>query len=373
MVKQYLDHSKAILTSDRTNFKGGSKEMALISLFGYQNEYKFSEGFPLLTTKKMAYKGIIHELLWFMRGETNIKYLVDNNVPIWNDNVFDHNLKEMVKEKIFPESVLVRYSPEWKTAMGEYVQKIKEDAEFAQRWGEAGPIYGSQWRKWKYVNKNNEVREVDQFQKMIEVLKDERKRTSKKNIVVAWHPGQNEEMALPPCHVMYQVTANEEGEVELMLTQRSCDQFLGVPFNIASYYMLTETIAQQAELEAKTFIHTFADAHFYAGDGARAQWYKDNFQGLKLAIKEAERLERRDGWRGGYKDALDWINNCAPPEREETKGQDHVTAIIEQLAREPRALPTLEIAKKPFDKLTIDDFVLEGYDPHPAIKRAMAV
>ena len=173
-------------------------------------------------------------------------------------------------------------------------------------------------------------------------------------------------MALPPCHVLYQATANEEGQMDLQLYQRSCDMFLGVPFNIASYAMLTQIIAQQAGLTPRIFVHTFGDSHFYAGDGDRAKWYKENFLKLREAIRKAKNP-------GDYLKVLDWINGSAPAERKETEGQDHVTAIIEQLAREPRKLPTLRIARKDFDKLTIDDFVLEGYDPHPSIRRAMAI
>lgn len=364
MVKQYLDHSREILVSEHSNFKGGSKGMALISLFGYQNRYDLREGFPLLTTKKMGIKAIAHELIWFMGGESNIKYLVDNGVHIWDDNAFDHNLREMVSEGIFPASTIVRYSQEWKSARDEYVQKVKEDAEFAQRWGDLGPVYGSQWRHWKYVDDKGEVREIDQLKVLIDGLRC--KPTGKRHIVTAWQPGEVDGMALPPCHVLYQATANEEGQMDLQLYQRSCDMFLGVPFNIASYSMLTQIIAQQAGLEPRLFVHTFGDSHFYAGDGDRARWYRRNILRLREAIKDAKTPE-------DYLAILEWINGSASHEREETKGQDHVTAIIEQLAREPRKLPTLKIAKKDFDKLTIDDFVLGGYNPHPSIKRVMAV
>ncbi|HLC86349.1 MAG TPA: thymidylate synthase [Candidatus Nanoarchaeia archaeon] len=364
MVKQYLDHSREILTSDRSNFKGGSKGMALISLFGYQDYYDLRDGFPLLTTKKMGIKSVAHELIWFMSGESNIRYLAENGVHIWDDNAFDHNLRGMVDEEIFPESALDRYSDAWKSARDEYVQRVKEDSEFADRWGDLGPIYGSQWRHWKYVDNNGNVKEIDQFKKLVDELKE--KPTGKRHIVTAWQPGEVGHMALPPCHVLYQATANEEGQMDLQLYQRSCDQFLGVPFNIASYSMLTQIIAQQAGLKPRIFVHTFGDSHFYAGDGDRAKWYKENFFKLREAVRTVGSPE-------DYLKVLDWINASAPAERRETAGHDHVTAIIEQLAREPKPLPRLRIADKQFDKLTIDDFVLEDYDPHPIIRRAMAV
>ncbi|MAG07669.1 thymidylate synthase [Candidatus Pacearchaeota archaeon] len=364
MVQQYLDHSREILTSERANFKGGSKKMGLISLFGYQNEYDLREGFPLMTTKKMGVKMIANELIWFMSGESNIKYLVDNKVHIWDDNGFDHNLKGMVGERIFPESALERYSEDWQKAKGEYIDRIKEGDEFAERWGDLGPVYGSQWRKWGITDDDGSTSKVDQLGDLVEGLR--KKPTGKRHIVTAWNPGEVDNMALPPCHVMYQATANEDDEMELQLYQRSCDMFLGVPFNIASYAMFTQVIAQNAGLEPKTFIHTFGDSHFYAGDGERSQWYKENFSELKKVI-------RNIGDRKEYPEVLEWLNDILPAERPETKGQDHVTAIIEQLARTPKKLPKLKIADKEFDKLTIDDFALEEYSPYPTIKREMAV
>lgn len=364
MVKQYLDHSREILTSELSNFKGGSKGMALISLFGYQNRYDLREGFPLLTTKKMGFKTITHELIWFMRGETNIKYLVDNNVHIWDGNAFDHNLRKIVDEGIFSEGVLTRYSKNWHSAKREYVQRVREDPEFAHRWGEVGPIYGSQWRSWKYVSEKNVISEIDQFEGLIEGLRF--KPTGKRHLVTAWNPGEVPNTSQPPCHVLYQASANEEGQMDLQLYQRSCDMFLGVPFNIASYAMLTQVIAQQSGLEPRLFVHTFGDSHFYAGDGERSKWYGENLGELRKKIIGSETSE-------DYLEVLDWVNRSVPQEEEGKEGQDHVTAIIEQLSRTPRELPRLEIANKEFNKLTIDDFTLKGYDPDPIIRRVMAI
>ncbi len=366
MVQQYLDHAREILTSDDTLFKGGTKGMGLISLSGYQNKYDLSKGFPLLTTKKMAWKGVVHELLWFMRGESNIKYLVDNNVHIWDDNAFDYNVQEMVGEKIFPESSLSRYSADWQKAKAEYVQRIKEDTNFAARWGDCGDgTYGKQWRHWKYVDKKGDVKEIDQLAQFVETL--QKKPTTKKNIVSAWNPAEiyQGNVALEPCHVLYK-SSSDGNIMDLHLFQRSCDQFLGVPYNVSSYSMFAIILAQQAGLLPRKFIHTFDDAHFYCGDGARSEWYGENLGELKKRVREVKHREE-------YLEVLDWVEKSVPPERKETEGQDHVTAILQQLAREPRPLPTMRIAKKDFDKLTIDDFVLEGYNPHPTIKRAMAV
>ena len=364
MVKQYLEHSREILMSEISNFKGGSKGMGLISLFGYQNRYDLRDGFPLLTTKKMGIKTIAHELIWFLRGETNIKYLADNKIHMWDDNAFDHNLKEMVQEGIFPESVLKRYSQNWHASKDEYVQRIRENSEFANRWGEVGPLYGSQWRHWKYVDEKEKIREIDQFEELIDGLR--KKPTGKRHLVTAWNPGEIPDVTQPPCHIMYHATANEEGQMDLQLYQRSCDMFLGVPFNIASYAMLTQIIAQQAGLEPKSFVHTFGDSHFYAGDGKRAKWYKENLLELGGRIKESKISE-------DYLKILDWINKSVPLEEKEKEGMDHIPKIILQLSREPKKLPKMEIANKDFDKLTIDDFSLTGYDSYPPINAKMSV
>lgn len=363
MVQQYLDHCKAILTSPRSNFKGGSKESGLISLFGYQNEYDLREGFPLLTTKDMKIDSIIHELVWFLQGGTNIKYLEDNKCSIWRADTFQHNLKGMIKEGIFPEGIK-KYSPDWDKAMKDYGQMIRESPNFAERWGNTGPIYGKQWRKWDYTDK--ETGEQKQLDQLGRVLNNMRKNPiGKKHLVTAWNPVDVPEMSLPPCHVMYQMTANEQGELELQLYQRSCDEFLGVPFNIASYAMLTQIIAQELNLIPKTFIHTFGDSHFYTGPEKRAQWYKENLGELQAKLKYVSHKE-------DYLSILDWVNDNAPKNGLDEK-YDHVTAIIEQMSRQPKQLPKLTITKKPFDQLKFEDFTVSDYNHHPAINRKMSV
>lgn len=375
MTEQYLEHCKQILTSDESVFKWGSKGSGLISLFGYQNRYDLRKGFPLLTTKNMAIKSTIRELIWFINGRTNIKELEDHNVHFWRGNAFEYNLPGMVKEGIFSENLLkkeVKYSSDWDKAMSEYVQRIKENIGFAQRWGDAGPIYGAQWRKWKYFDeKKKKIIEIDQLGKAIENMK--KNPGSKKNLISAWNPGDTPKMSLEPCHVLFQMTAHEDRQLRLQLYQRSCDEFLGVPINLASYSILTQIIAQELDFTPRTFIHTFGDSHFYTGLENKSNWYKEHFQELRKRIRNVkDRVE--------YLEILDWVNKNAPKDSnqseenyESKKDYDHVTAILEQLSREPRQLPTLKIAKKPFDKLTIDDFVIENYDPHPKIERAMAI
>ncbi|VVB83872.1 Thymidylate synthase [uncultured archaeon] len=363
MVEQYLKHSREIFTSEYTGFKQGSKGSGLISLFGHQNSYDLRKGFPLLTTKSMAIKSITHELVWFLKGDTNIRYLEINKTPIWRGNAFEHNLSGMVKEGIFPEGI-VKYSPDWDKAMKEYAQRIKEDEEFSKRFGDAGPIYGRQWRKWKYFDeKKGELVEIDQLGNTLEKMK--KNPVGKKYVVSAWNPGDIPEMSLPPCHVLYQMTSNDEGELDLQLYQRSCDQFLGVPFNIASYAMLTQVIAQELNLTPRRFVHSFGDSHFYTGLEKRGPWYKENLKNLQNKVKNVS--DRKE-----YLEILDWINKECPKDDNEEK-YDHVTAILEQLSREPKPLPRLLIAKKPLNQLTFEDFKIEGYESHPKIERTMAV
>lgn len=367
MVKQYLDHSREILTNRYSTFKEGSKGAGLISLNGSQNEYDLREGFPLLTTKKMFTKGVAGELIWFFSGDTNIKSLEDNNVSIWRLDVFQHHLPAMIEEGIFPAHIggeEGKYTPEWEKAIEEFGGMMRENNEFAQKWGDAGRIYGAQWRQWKhYDEETGEVVTIDQLGEIIQKMRD--KPFSKKYIVSAWNPGDNINVSLPPCHVLYHLNVNqEEGSnipsLDLQMFQRSCDQFLGVPFNIASYSMLTQIIAQQLELEPRRFIHSFGDAHFYTGLGERTQWYRENFGELRNRIRNVSDREE-------YSEVLKWVNKRVPQVEQE---YDHVTAILEQFAREPIPLPKLHITKgKSIDELTIEDFTLEGYEHHSLIKR----
>lgn len=387
MVQQYLDHSNEILTSDYSWFKGGSKEVKLISLFGHQNQYDLRKGFPVLTTKKMAVDSIIHELVWFISGNPNIKYLVENKVPIWDKDVFQHNLPGMVKEGIFPEVYLtyVRNSPEWNSTEEEYMDKMRNESGFVERWGDSGPIYGPQWRGWpKFEDAGMDItlgdkvyrayikkpEGIDQITDLISKMT--KNPQGKKHLVSAWNVADLPDMALPPCHVMFQVNANK-GLMDLQLYQRSCDQFLGVPFNIASYSIVNHIIANELGFEPRRFIHTFGDAHFYCGKNERGQWYGDNFEEFQRKVRGAKNLEERTGDKRGYLEVLDWVKKSVPPEREGEKGYDHVTGILEQLANTPQPLPKLRVVHKNFKDLRFEDFKVEGYStPYRFIKREMA-
>jgi thymidylate synthase len=264
-MKQYLDLMRTIL--DEGHYKADRTGTGTYSIFGYQMRFDLQKGFPLLTTKKLHLRSIIYELLWFLRGDTNIQYLHDHNVTIWD--------------------------------------------EWADENGDLGPVYGKQWRSWEAPD----GRVIDQITNLIEQLK--RNPDSRRLIVSAWNPADVDQMALPPCHTMFQFYAND-GQLSCQLYQRSADVFLGVPFNIASYALLTMMVAQVCGLKAKDFVHTFGDAHIYS---------------------------------------------------------NHVEQAKLQLSRDPRPLPQMRInpeVKSIFD-FQYEDFTLENYDPHPHIKAEVAV
>jgi thymidylate synthase len=264
-MKQYLDLCKHVLQSGTV--KEDRTGTGTISTFGYQMRFDLKEGFPLLTTKKLHLKSIIHELIWFLRGDTNIKYLQENGVRIWN--------------------------------------------EWADENGELGPVYGHQWRSWPGADGQT----VDQISKLIDQIKNNP--DSRRLIVSAWNPADVDEMALPPCHCFFQFYV-ADGKLSCQLYQRSADVFLGVPFNIASYALLTMMVAHVTDLEPGEFVHTFGDVHIY---------------------------------------------------------KNHLEQVDLQLTRDVRALPKMRLnpdVKSIFD-FTYEDFTLEGYDPHPHIKGAVSV
>ena len=264
-MKQYLDllreiRDNGVTKTDRTGV--GTK-----SIFGHQMRFNLQDGFPLLTTKKVFLKGIIYELLWFLKGDTNIKFLTDNNVHIWD--------------------------------------------EWADENGDLGYVYGKQWRSWEATD----GRVIDQISQVVDLIKNHP--NSRRILVTAWNPAEIDKMALPPCHCLFQFYV-ADGKLSCQLYQRSADTFLGVPFNIASYALLTMMLAQVCGLEPGEFIHTTGDTHIYL---------------------------------------------------------NHLDQVNEQLLREPRPLPKMIInpdVKSIFD-FKYEDFKLEGYDPYPAIKAPVAV
>lgn len=305
-MKQYLDllediKRNGVEKSDRTG-------VGTISVFGRQLRFDLSQGFPAMTTKKLFMRGIIHELIWFLKGSTNIKYLVDNDVHIWDEWPYRHYLMQQGKE------VPASSSEAWKNGIKEFTQKIKDDDAFAQKWGELGPVYGYQWRHWPTADGGH----IDQIANAIDTIKNNP--DSRRIIVSAWNAADIEEMAkagLPPCHLLFQFYV-ADGKLSCQMYQRSADTFLGVPFNIASYSLLTMMIAQVTGLKPGEFVHTFGDTHLYL---------------------------------------------------------NHLKQVDEQLSRTPRKLPTMWINPKikSIDDFKFEDFRLDNYDPDPAIPAPIAV
>lgn len=263
--QQYLELLRALL--DRGTWKEDRTGTGTYSLFGHQMRFDLKEGFPCLTTKKLHLRSIIHELLWFLQGDTNIAYLRDNKVSIWD--------------------------------------------EWADEQGDLGPVYGYQWRSWP----THDGREIDQISKVVDMIRQNP--DSRRLIVSAWNVAHIDQMALPPCHTLFQFYV-ADGKLSCQLYQRSADTFLGVPFNIASYALLTMMVAQVTGLAYGDFVHTFGDVHLYS---------------------------------------------------------NHVEQARMQLSREPKALPNMRInpAVKDIFGFTYADFELENYDPHPHIKAPVAV
>jgi len=231
LIQHVLD--KGVEKKDRTG-------TGTFSVFGYQMRFDLAEGFPLITTKKLHLKSILHELIWFLKGDTNIRYLCQNGVRIWDDWPF-------AKFKDSQE-----YNGE---SISQFAKRISEDSNFSKKWGELGPVYGHQWRSWPGPDGP-----IDQIKNVLQELR--KNPDSRRHIVSAWNPGYVDQMALPPCHAFFQFyIAN--GKLSCQLYQRSADIFLGVPFNIASYALLMHMIAHDLKIEVGHFVHTLGDAHIY--------------------------------------------------------------------------------------------------------------
>ncbi|TMN23697.1 thymidylate synthase [Lentibacillus cibarius] len=311
----YLDLCKYILENgikkaDRTN-------TGTYSVFGQQMRFDLSEGFPLLTTKKVPFRLVASELLWFIKGDTNIRYLLQHNNNIWNEWAF----KKWVESDAYDGPDMTNFGKRsqqdaafretYQKQMNRFKERILHDQSFAEKYGDLGDVYGKQWRAWKTSRDET----IDQLKETVDSIRNNP--DSRRHIVTAWNPEDIPNMALAPCHTLFQFYV-AEGKLSCQLYQRSADMFLGVPFNIASYALLTHLIAHECGFQAGEFVHTLGDAHIYT---------------------------------------------------------NHVEQVKTQLGRDIRALPSLEINKDKDSVFDFDmsDFELKGYHPHPAIKAPIAV
>lgn len=313
--QEYLDLCQLVL--DQGVERMDRTKTGTYSVFGHQMRFDLSKGFPLLTTKSVNFRLIASELLWFIKGDTNIRYLLENNNNIWNEWAF----KRWVESDEYDGPDMTdfgnrslqdpEFNEQYKEQMDLFKQKVLSDDEFAKKYGDLGFVYGKQWRDWK----TSQDESIDQLKNVIDEIKENP--YSRRHIVSAWNPEDIPHMALPPCHTLFQFYV-ADGKLSCQLYQRSGDIFLGVPFNIASYALLTHLIAHETGLEVGEFVHTIGDAHIY-------------------------------------------IN--------------HVEQVKTQLKRDIREFPTLTLNKDKesiFD-FELSDFTIENYNPHPIIRAPIAV
>ena len=306
--KQYQDLLQTILDygvekKDRTGT--GTK-----SIFGYTIRHNMQDGFPVLTTKKMAWKTMVTELLWFLRGDTNIKFLVDNGCHIWDGDAFKNYINKTNE-----------YKGDWPDTMDEFIERIKTDDKFAKKWGELGPVYGKQWRSWSagVLEDKHGLGNIDQIQNLIRDLKTNP--DSRRLMVNAWNVGELDQMTLPPCHYGFQCYVREGKYLSLMWNQRSVDTFLGLPFNIASYGLLLTILAKEVNMVPDQLIGNLGDTHLYLNH-----------------IEQAKEQIGREPFE------LPTLNQ----------------------------FPTYEGSRPSIESYVVSDFTLKDYQSHPSIKAPLS-
>lgn len=331
-MRQYLDLVSDVLAGG--TYKPNRTGVDTVASFSHHYEVDLEDGFPLLTTKDLSgfrWNSLVHEVLWYLSGEEHIRSLREET-GIWDAWADDAGRLD--------------------TAYGRFWRRFPIPREGLE--GESWPDESHRWV--------TDEGTFDQIQYVLDTLRENPH--SRRMVVNAWHPANAAVSTLPPCHYTFVVNV-QGGRLNLHLTQRSGDIALGVPFNIASYSLLAQAIAQRTGFELGSFGHTIVDAHVYCGTGDRGTWYGDNLDALQERLRGVE--DGRD-----FREVRDWLTSAAPPEAADAENYDHVPGLLTQLTREPRERPQLRVADVPLDELSFDDVRLEGYDPAPGISFAVA-
>ena len=364
---QYHDLLKRVLGEGDVQFEPRTQEYT-IGISSDSRTYDLREGFPLVTTKNVPPRLPFEELFWKLRGERNVKSLVDRNVNIWTANAFDRHLKTQGIQSKFP-----KHSAEWNSEFEDYQVRLKQDSNSEPTIGDLGPVYGHQWRHWKkpvfvkghsegieWVSDEWRIEEIDQLEHLVGGIK--KKPGSRYHVLNAWNPSELADMALGPCPFWHQFTVYGN-KIDLTMVQRSCDVFLGVPFNIAQDSLLLHMVARETGLEPRKFNHSLVNVHAYLGVVPRANFWADD-KNVKEFQEEFNAVSNREGYlelRGKYL-------KIAGSESEGNERKDHIPFILEQLSKEPRDLPSIKLVDIPLleaiQKPVVDVVHISGYDSH---------
>jgi len=372
-MKQYHELLKGILSEGDVQFEPRTQEY-ILGLSAWKSVYDLREGFPLITTKNVPPRLPFEELFWKLRGERNIKSLFDRDVHIWEANAFDRYLRKNKLKDEFP-----KHSQEWNQEFEKYKGKLANDPDSVGG-GDLGPVYGYQWRHWmnpvfvrghaegtKWVNDNWDLKEIDQLSNLFKEIKE--KPGSRYHVLSSWNVADLGDMALGPCPFWHQFTVYREN-IDLTMVQRSCDVFLGVPFNIAQDSLLTHMVANETNLNPRLFNHIFVNVHAYLGVPPRSEFWTD-----EKKVKEFQDRFRDVEEVSEYLDIRNWYLKTAPDESSGNERKDHVPFILEQLSKPPRELPSLKIKKEipllDAIEMPVGEYAeVKNYKPHKWNSRA---
>ncbi len=350
-MRQYLDLLKRVLSNGDPQYNARTGQLMIVSA-GDQSIYDLREGFPQCTTKSsVPIRWVGEEIFWMLRGERNAKSLYNRGVDIWNRNAFQHYLIRNGLEKKVPKNTV-----QWNEDFRVYQERMLIDPNFNLADSDLGPVYGWQWRHWP----DSKGGEIDQIKKVVEGLQADK--GSRYHLFTAWNPVDIAAMALGPCHMLAHFTVTRDRDLDVHMFQRSCDSYLGVPFNIVQYALINHLFAMETDLVPRKFIHTYSNIHIYVGVPPRSTFLADdaNLTDLQTKVKGAIRLE-------DYLDIKEWYLKHAPAESEGNERKDHVPFALEQLSKEPQPLPRLHIHRGPLfeiiQKPAKEVLALEGYTP----------